>query len=162
AVLGRLDDAERAGHDVPGRAVVLLQLDHGRVGEIAPEPAHDADVGAAPAVDALVVVADHAQVPRGGRERAYQPVLDLVHVLELVGEDVAEAAADLAAGEALGVLGEAEDGEQDVVEVDGVRLAEAALVLLEAAAEDGPDERLALDVGGALALLLGGVDARED
>ncbi len=94
AVLRGLDDAERGLDDVVRRSVVLLQLDDGRVGEVAAEAADDAHVGAAPAVDALVVVADHAEVARRGRDGLHQAVLHLVHVLELVDEHVAEAAAD--------------------------------------------------------------------
>ena len=95
-----------------GRAVVLLELDHARVGEVLLEVEDVADVGAAEAVDRLRVVADHREVamadgpacvgapPRVGLprraaadEQLQQPVLRVVGVLVLVHEHVAEASA---------------------------------------------------------------------
>ena len=75
------------------RAVVLLELDHLRVREVALEVEDVADVGAAEAVDRLVVVADHHQVAVLAGEQLQQPVLGVVGVLVLVDEDVAEGAA---------------------------------------------------------------------
>ena len=54
--VGRVEDPVR-------RAVVLLQRDHGGAGEVALELEDVADVGPAEAVDALVRVADHHEVP---------------------------------------------------------------------------------------------------
>ena len=60
-----------------------------RVGASPAEVADVPHVGAAPAVDRLVVVADDdAEVARAGGELLQQPVLDRVRVLELVDEDV--------------------------------------------------------------------------
>ena len=56
------DDAGGGGEDVRGRAVVLLEADHLRAGEVLLEAQDVADLGAAPAVDRLVVVADAADV----------------------------------------------------------------------------------------------------
>ena len=50
------------GEDVRGRAVVLLEPDHLRAGKVLLEAQDVADLGAAPAVDRLVVVADAADV----------------------------------------------------------------------------------------------------
>jgi hypothetical protein len=56
--VGRLEDAYR-------RAVVLFELDQLEVRVVARQPAQVLDVGAAPAVDRLIVVADRSE--RGAR-----------------------------------------------------------------------------------------------
>ena len=76
---------------VAGGAVVLLQLHHPCTGEVLVEVEDVAHVGAAPAVDGLVVVPHHADVPPLPAEQPEQPVLGGVGVLELVHEQVAEA-----------------------------------------------------------------------
>ena len=119
----------RRAQDRVRRAVVLLQRDRARAGEVALEVEDVADVGAAERINGLVRVADSAQVPVVGREQLQQPVLRVVRVLVLVDEDVAERLAP-----ALARLGEALEhvhGEEEhVVEVDGVREEEAPLVQL--------------------------------
>src|SRR3546814_9433824 len=61
--------------DVGAGAVVLLQPDGLRAREVLEELLHVLDLGAAPAVDRLVVVADHKHVRseerRGGQECNY-------------------------------------------------------------------------------------------
>src|SRR5262249_35174536 len=94
----KLDDAERGSNDVAARTVVLLELHYRRVGEVGAEAADVAHVGATPPVDALVVVADDAQVAPLGGQRSYETVLGLVDVLELVDEHVPEAPTQIAAG----------------------------------------------------------------
>ncbi len=82
-----------------GRAVVALQPDHLRTGEILVEAQDVVDLGAAPAVDRLVVIADAADVLRpGGAALGKQPqpeILRDVGVLVLVDEDEAEAVLEL-------------------------------------------------------------------
>ena len=56
------DDLIGRVEDVGGGAVVLLELDDGGVGEVLLKVEDVADVRAAPAVDALVVVAHDAEV----------------------------------------------------------------------------------------------------
>src|SRR5581483_3750054 len=56
------DQVGGGGENVPGRAVVALQADHLGAGEIVLEAQDVVDLGAAPAVDRLVVVADAADV----------------------------------------------------------------------------------------------------
>ena len=123
------DHAVRGAQDRVRRAVVLLQRDRARAGEVALELEHVADVGAAEGVDGLVGVADGADVLVVGGEQLQQLVLRVVRVLVLVDEDVAERLAPL-----LGRVGEAlEDLDREheqVVEVDGVRAVQAALVEL--------------------------------
>ena len=124
----RLDDPQRGLHDPPARAVVLLELHHLGLGEVFPEAADVADVGAAPAVDGLVVVADDAEVAVLLGERAEEAVLRGVRVLELVDQDVVEAATDGVLLGLLAVFEDAEDVENEVLEVDGVRRAELLFV----------------------------------
>ena len=75
------------------RAVVLLEPHDVRVGEVLLEVEDVADVGAAPAVDRLVVVADDHQVAVPAAEQLHELVLRAVGVLVLVDEHVAEARA---------------------------------------------------------------------
>ena len=106
------DQVRGGGEDVAGGAVVALQPDHLGAGEVALEAQDVVDLGAAPAVDRLVVVADAADVLRRRqfvtrgkslvasrhrsrhrplREQPQPQVLGDVGVLVLVDQDVAEA-----------------------------------------------------------------------
>ena len=58
------DEVRGGAEDVGGRAVVALQPDHLGAGEILLEAQDVVDLGAAPAIDRLVVVADAADVRR--------------------------------------------------------------------------------------------------
>ena len=60
------DQVRGGGEDVAGRAVIALEPDHRGAGEIVLEAQDVVDLGAAPAVDRLVVVADAADVFGGG------------------------------------------------------------------------------------------------
>ena len=82
--VGRVEDQLR-------RAVVLLELDDRRLGVVALEVEDVLDVRAPPAVDRLVVVPHHAQVPVGRRQRPDPQVLRPVRVLVLVDVQVAPA-----------------------------------------------------------------------
>ena len=123
------DDAVRGAEDRVRRAVVLLERDRPRPGEVALELEDVADVGAAERIDALVRVPDCADVLVLGRQQLQQPVLGVVRVLVLVDEDVAEGLAPARGG--LREAFEHLDGQhQQVVEVDRVRAVQAALVEL--------------------------------
>ncbi len=65
------DQMRGGGQDVAGGAVVALQPDHLGAGKIVIEAQDVVDLGAAPAIDRLVVVADAADVfgRRGGKRR---------------------------------------------------------------------------------------------
>src|SRR3984885_5694757 len=52
------DQMRGGGEDVAGRAVIALEPDHGGAGKVVLEAQNVVDLGAAPAVDRLVVVAD--------------------------------------------------------------------------------------------------------
>ncbi len=99
AVVG--DDPSRGGEDLRGRAVILLEPDDQRAGKIALEFEDVADLGAAPTVDRLVVIADAAQILVLLRQEPQPQILRDVGVLVFVDQEIAEAA--LIAGEDLGV-----------------------------------------------------------
>ena len=75
-------------------AVVLLQADHAANPEIPLEIAHVADLGAAEAIDRLVVVAHAEQtgptLPAAVGQQAQPAVLKHVRVLEFIHQNVAE------------------------------------------------------------------------
>ena len=113
------------GEDVRGRAVILLEPDDLRAGEVLFEAQDVGDLGAAPRIDRLVVVADAAEVAARLGEQLQPLVLRLVGVLIFVDEDVAEAVA--IALEHVGVRAEDDQHvEQQVAEVAGVEGAAAA------------------------------------
>src|SRR6202012_114653 len=60
------DQMRGGSEDMPGGAVIALQPDDLGAGEIVVEAQDVVDLGAAPAIDRLVVVADAADVFRGG------------------------------------------------------------------------------------------------
>ena len=149
------DDAGGGGEDMRGRAVVLLEPDHLRAGEVLLEAQDVADLGAAPAVDRLVVVADAGDVAVAAGEQPQPQVLRDVGVLVLVDEDVAEPA--LVPLEHVRVrLEDRDDVEQQVAEVAGVEDAEPLLVLrveLAAAMVEGARLRRRYPLGAERAVL---------
>ena len=70
------------------RAHIVVQP---RARVVEQEALHVLDLGAAPAVDGLVVVADHEHAAAVAGEQAHEAVLDRVGVLEFVDQDFAEA-----------------------------------------------------------------------
>jgi hypothetical protein len=120
AALVDRDQAAGGGQDVAGGAIVALQPDDLGARKVALEAQDVVDLGPAPAIDRLVVVADHADVlPLLGQQPQPQVLRD-VGVLVLVDQDVAEAVVVL--GQHVGVL--LEDGQvvqQQVAEVAGVQ-----------------------------------------
>ena len=120
---------DRVGHgeDALGRAPVLFELDDPGLGVIFLEVEDIRDIGAAPAVDRLVRVAGHAQVPVLACQQVGDEVLGVVGVLVFVDED--EAVAVLQAFEQLLVLLQHACGShEEVVEVEGVGRGQARLV----------------------------------
>ncbi len=101
-------------------------------------------VGAAPAVDRLVVVAHDAEVPVLAGDRLDDLVLRSVRVLVLVDEHVAVLLAQLFDRSAL-LLQDADGVEQDVVEVERARARELLLV-----ARPDPSDQLVDVVRGRL------------
>ena len=84
-----------AVEDVAMRAIILLQLDQVLHLELVLEGAHVANVRAAKRVDALVIVADGKQgaaIAAAVAGQQFQPVvLQIIRILELVHQNVAEA-----------------------------------------------------------------------
>ena len=87
-----------------------------------------AQVRAAPGVDRLVGVADHAEVAVLPGELAHQLVLHAVRVLVLVDEHVLEAAAGSGAAPPESRANRSQRAQQQVAEVERVRVREQALV----------------------------------
>ena len=115
------DHGGRAFEDDLRGAVVLFQADGADVGEVLLELENVADVGAAPTVDGLVLVADDADVARGTGEQLHQLVLRAVGVLVLVDEEVFVTAVVTLAHLGDG-LEQAHGLQQQVVEVQRVGL----------------------------------------
>ena len=108
-----------------------------------------ADLGAAEAVDRLVLVADDGQVPVLPAEQLQQPVLGVVGVLVLVDQHPAEALA-VAAADVLEELEHVDRPHQQVVEVHRVRLEHPALVEAVGLADqllERPARRLLVGLG---------------
>ena len=98
------DHSGGGAEDARGRAVVLLEADDRGAGKIAFEAQDVADLGAAPAVDRLVVVADAAQIAPGLGQQAQPQILGDIGVLILVDQYIAKA--PVIFGENFGVRGE--------------------------------------------------------
>ncbi len=154
---------DRAGgveHSLGG-AIVLLQQVLLRHREILLEAQHIAVVGPTPAIDGLVLVADHEdiQVVRG--QQLDEAVLGDVGILELVDQDVLEAPGVLFA-DGVVLVQQLDHPQQQVVEVDGVALAQKLVVALV----DAHDHLFTVvargDVLGHLQLVLGSRDGRVD
>ena len=152
------DDRVGGVEDRLRRAVVLLELDHRRVGEVVLEVEDVADVGMPEGIDRLIVVADDREVAVLLGQQPQPDVLGVVGVLVLVDEHEAERAA--VALEHLGKhLEEPDRLQQQVVEVHRVHRVDPLLVelvdlgdrLLEVPADlqlvGGGVEQLALGVG---------------
>ena len=122
-----LDNVVRRVEDGSGTAVILLQTDDDRALELVLKGEDVLDGRAAEAVDALVVVADHAEVAVPAGKQADQAVLALVGVLILVDHDILEAI--LVVFEHVGILLKEFDSVVDqVVEVHRVGGQESLLV----------------------------------
>ena len=111
------DDGVRRLEDAHRRAVVLFELDQLEVRIVARQAAEVLDIGAAPAVDRLVVVTDRRERRARAGELLEQTVLAGVGVLVLVDEQVAQAVLPFI--EHFRVLVEQLDRQRDeVVEID--------------------------------------------
>ena len=89
-----LDEPDRAVEHGRGTAVVRLEVDARQAGQgFVGEAQEAANVGEAPAVDRLVVVADEEDPVVGRREQERQPELRPIEVLRLVDEQMPAARA---------------------------------------------------------------------
>ena len=85
------DDGVGGVEYVAARAVVLFQPDQAGIGEFALKVVHVADIGAAKAVDGLIVVADAEKARRLARKQLQPAVLQGVGVLKFVDQNVRKA-----------------------------------------------------------------------
>ena len=122
------DDRVGRLQDVFGGAVVLLQPDHPRPLVLGLEGEDVLDGGPPEAVDGLVVVAHHADVLVPPRQGGGQQILEVVGVLVLVNEYIAEFFLVILPN-VIKILEQADGVQDDVVEIQGVGLPEAALIL---------------------------------
>ena len=129
------DQAGGGGQDVAGGAVVALQPDHCRAGEVALEAQDVVHLGAAPAIDRLVVVADAADVLALLGQQTQPQILRDVGVLILVDQHVFEPLVEV--GQHVRIVHEDRQVvQQQVAEIAGVQHPQAFLI--------EPVERLAL------------------
>ena len=149
--IGGLEDAGRG-------AVVLLQADGHGVREVGGILVDVLDFRAAPAVDRLVVVADHHQAVAALGQQAQPGVLHGVGVLELVHQDVPEALL-VVRQQARMVAPQVQGAQQQLGEVDNPGAGAGGLVGFIDAAH-GRQEQVAagLDMLRAQALVLLAVD----
>ena len=115
------DDRVRDREDRRNRAIVLLELHDARPLEVLLEVEDVAHVGAAPAVDGLIVVAHGAHVAAIAAEQAQHLELRAVRVLVLVDEHVQRLALPPRA-DVLSLAPEARDLADEIVEVEGAVL----------------------------------------
>ena len=124
--IGRLDDRAR-------RAVILLQLEDHRVGEILLERKDVLDLGPPERIDRLGVVAHHADLRMELRQAPDDDVLGIVGILVLIDQDVFELL--LVAGRHVGTVSQQDIGlQQQVVEIHRpVPLAAGAIDVVDVA-----------------------------
>ena len=84
------NDRMRRRQNIAVGAIVLFELDHTRLRKIFFKVEDVADVCAAPLVDTLVIIADHAKILTRLGQQADNLVLDVVGILIFVHEDVTE------------------------------------------------------------------------
>ena len=110
-----------------GRAEVLLEANIDGIGKVESEPADEGDVGAAPAVDRLVVVADDEHATPMRSERLQPGVLGEIDVLVFVRMDPVEFARPSRA--VVGVIDQGEGRpEKKIAEVGRVGFPQARLI----------------------------------
>ena len=123
----RLAEPPLIGRDQPrgrrqnmrGRAVVLFQPDYLRAREILFEPQDVADLGTAPAIDRLVIIAHNADIVMRLRQEPQPQILRGIGVLIFVDEDIAEAFLPLMQDIGMG-LKQSHAMHQEIAEIDGI------------------------------------------
>ena len=157
--IGRLQDGL-------GGAVVLLQADHLGCRVLLFKAENILNGGAPKAVDALVVVAHHADVLIAAREERGEKILQVVGVLVLVDEHIAELAL-IVASHILKLLQKLHGAQNDIVKIQGIGLLEARFI--EVIGRDSPLHAVVPRYGGSLGkflrrlhLILGAADKVEE
>ena len=124
------DDRVGRGQDGLGGPVILFEFDDFCLRIVRLETENIADVGPAPPVDGLVVIAHHADVAMGRCQEPEQFVLKMVRVLVLVDHHVAQPF--LIPRQNPGMLApQAQGQQQQIVEVQGVGGPQRGLVFFE-------------------------------
>jgi hypothetical protein len=122
------DNAACRRQDLRGGTIVFLEPHNQRAWEIALEFENVADLGAAPAVDRLIVVADATQIAMTLRQEPQPQILREVGVLVFVDQQIAKAL--LVIGEDLGVTAEQRQiMEQKIAKIDRIDGREALLII---------------------------------
>ena len=124
-----VDQATGGGQDMGGRAVVLLQPHHRGTGKVLFKPQDIAHLGAAPAIDRLVIIAHAADVAMRLRQQAQPQVLGDIGILILVHQNVPEPPLVLLQHVRVG-LEDGHDMQQKVAEIGGVQRQQSPLVSL--------------------------------
>ena len=123
-----LGNKSRGGtQDLRRRTIVALEPDHLGAGEILLEAQYVVDLGPAPAIDRLVVVADTANVLVSLGQQSQPQILSNIGVLILIDQHVFEPALILL--QHIGVhLENMQNLEQQIAEVDGIHHSEPGLI----------------------------------
>ena len=154
------DEAARRRQDMRCRAVILLELDDRRPGEITVEAQDVRHLGTTPRIDRLIVVADAADILPLLREQPQPEILGTVGILIFVDHHIAEAV--LIVGEHVAVgLQDHQHVEQQIAEIAGIHRAQAILILLVEFPATTVGELLPLariDIGGSQAPVLPAID----
>ena len=156
------DDAVRQRQDVAAGAVIFLEAHHEGAGKVFAELVDVLHLGAAPTVDALVVVAHHERRATWPRDQPQPLVLQGVGVLELVHQHVRETLAIV--GEYIRVVAQQfVAAQQQFGEVHHARLAAARFVFFVDADELATRRvTVVLQVFRALAFVLAPIDEPRD
>ena len=127
AIVG--DQSRRNSKDVPRRSIISLESNDLGAGKVLLEAQDVFDIGAAPGVDRLVVIADTAQIAVGLGDEPEKKILNDVRVLVLVDQDVTEASAE--GVENIAVFAQQPQRlEQEIAEVHRVERFQAGLIAL--------------------------------
>src|ERR1700730_2393020 len=123
------DQTRRDAEDMPGRAIITFQPDDFRARKIGLEAQDVIDLGAAPAIDRLIVVADATEILAPLREQSQPQILGRVGVLIFIDEHIAEAV--LIKPQDLGIFAKETHGfQQKVAKIGGVENLQPLLIEL--------------------------------
>ena len=113
------DEAGGRAENMPRRAVIAFQTDHGGAGKIGFEAQNVVHFRAAPAIDGLVVIAHTAHIARPARQEAQPEILADIGVLILVHQKIAEA--PVIKRQHIGIFGEDRQiVQQEIAEIAGI------------------------------------------
>ena len=121
------DEGVGRGEDATRGAVILLELDHLQLGVVLLQQLQVLDIGAAPGIDRLIVVAHRGERAAHAREQLEQPILGAIGVLIFIHQQITQTV--LPALSHLGVFLEQAHRQRDqVVEIHRLVGAQGAFV----------------------------------